>query len=237
MKFQQGKMGEYIAVEYLGSHAGDYDNATKETIIKAAYRIPAVRWSGRAGRTQETSRHCNRNQYGGDPLQGHPRRCHVLTGWSFAPIVRTIDTVIVSHKHKLIFIKTQKTAGTSIEVALSSLCGPDDIITPVQSWIEDDRAGLAGRGAQNYRLNHPLVPKTAGLETPARPARAALSSHYRLLRPHARLARQSLSWRRNLVELLQGGRLSEILGTAKSRGIATRPSQRRMKKSQRSTSF
>ena len=38
--------------------------------------------------------------------------------------------MIVSHKHKFIFIKTKKTAGTAIEAALSELCGPQDVITP-----------------------------------------------------------------------------------------------------------
>ena len=32
--------------------------------------------------------------------------------------------MIVSHEHKFIFLKTKKTAGTSIELALSELCGP-----------------------------------------------------------------------------------------------------------------
>ncbi|WP_274475249.1 sulfotransferase family 2 domain-containing protein [Mangrovimonas aestuarii] len=39
--------------------------------------------------------------------------------------------MIVSHKHKFIFIKPQKTAGTSVELLLSRICGPDDIITPL----------------------------------------------------------------------------------------------------------
>jgi hypothetical protein len=37
--------------------------------------------------------------------------------------------MIVSHRHRFIFIKTRKTAGTSIELALSEHCGPDDVIT------------------------------------------------------------------------------------------------------------
>ena len=39
--------------------------------------------------------------------------------------------MIVSHKHRFIFIKTGKTGGTSIEIALSRHCGEDDVITPV----------------------------------------------------------------------------------------------------------
>ncbi len=54
--------------------------------------------------------------------------------------------MIVSHRHKFIFFKTKKAATTSIEIALSSLCGPDDIITPI---TEED---LRDNNAQNFRL-------------------------------------------------------------------------------------
>jgi len=64
--------------------------------------------------------------------------------------------MIVSHEHKFIFLKTEKTAGTAIEAALSELCGPLDVITPFRAESEEDRKG---RGPQNYRIEHPLKPR------------------------------------------------------------------------------
>jgi hypothetical protein len=55
--------------------------------------------------------------------------------------------VILSHRHRFIYVKTFKTASTSVEAALLKLCGPDDIVTP--PWSE----------ARNYQLEHPSVPK------------------------------------------------------------------------------
>lgn len=39
--------------------------------------------------------------------------------------------MVISHRHRFIFIKTYKTAGTSIEVFLSQRCGPHDVLTPI----------------------------------------------------------------------------------------------------------
>lgn len=58
--------------------------------------------------------------------------------------------MIVSHVHKLIFLKPQKVAGTSFEVALSRYLGPDDIITPLVSEDEVVRRKAGYRGAQNH---------------------------------------------------------------------------------------
>jgi hypothetical protein len=64
--------------------------------------------------------------------------------------------MIISHEHRFIFIKTNKTGGTSIEAAISELCGPDDVITPFR---EDNEKYQQGTGPQNYRTEHPLKPK------------------------------------------------------------------------------
>ncbi|MFY0687800.1 MAG: sulfotransferase family 2 domain-containing protein [Cyclobacteriaceae bacterium] len=60
--------------------------------------------------------------------------------------------MIISHKHKFIFVKTEKTAGTSLEIALSEICGPDDIISPISTKDELYRKELGFRGKQNFHI-------------------------------------------------------------------------------------
>lgn len=62
--------------------------------------------------------------------------------------------MIISHKHKYIFLKTQKTAGTSVEIALSKYCGPDDIITPISPEDEEIRQDYGFRGPQNCFVHY-----------------------------------------------------------------------------------
>jgi hypothetical protein len=54
--------------------------------------------------------------------------------------------MIISHEHKFILLKTRKTAGTSIEIALSRFCGDDDVITPI-GRANKLRENLFHRGA------------------------------------------------------------------------------------------
>ena len=40
--------------------------------------------------------------------------------------------MLVSHRHRFIFVKTRKTAGTSVELSLARYCdGPDDVVTRI----------------------------------------------------------------------------------------------------------
>lgn len=64
--------------------------------------------------------------------------------------------MILSHRYRYIFIKTRKTAGTSVELALSRFCGPDDVITPVSPADERLRQRIGGRAPQHYQ-NRPTA--------------------------------------------------------------------------------
>jgi hypothetical protein len=57
--------------------------------------------------------------------------------------------VIVNHKYKFIFIKSFKTAGTSLEIALSKFCGDKDVITKIEPDDEIIRKKLKYTGPQN----------------------------------------------------------------------------------------
>lgn len=47
--------------------------------------------------------------------------------------------MILSHRHRFLFIKTMKTAGTSIEVFLSRYCGEEDVVTPIEPPVDGHR--------------------------------------------------------------------------------------------------
>ena len=62
--------------------------------------------------------------------------------------------MILNHQYNFLFVKTRKTGGTSLEIALSKFCGPQDIITPFRDEDEKIRQKLGYRGPQNYMASH-----------------------------------------------------------------------------------
>jgi len=71
--------------------------------------------------------------------------------------------MIISHTHKFIFIKTVKTAGTSLEVFLSQHCGADDVLTLFDPPIDghEPRKYEAGAGRISEILRTPFGPRSA----------------------------------------------------------------------------
>ena len=58
--------------------------------------------------------------------------------------------MIYSRKHGFLFIKGTKVASTSVEIALSTVCGVEDILTPITPIDELARIRAGGRAAQHY---------------------------------------------------------------------------------------
>lgn len=98
--------------------------------------------------------------------------------------------MIVSHQHKFIFIKNRKVAGSSIEVALAPVCGPDDIITP-----DPNQRPVA----RNFNPPHPIARELLGTLNPLQHARSlrdyysirpTFFTHVAAYEARARLGRQ-----------------------------------------------
>lgn len=58
--------------------------------------------------------------------------------------------MIISHRHKFIYFKSCKTAGTSIEVFLSAYCGDNDVITRIEEETADWHIARHYNGFRNH---------------------------------------------------------------------------------------
>jgi len=65
--------------------------------------------------------------------------------------------MVISHKYRFVFIKTRKTAGTSIEVYLSNHCSKDDVFTPIDPYV-DPHVARNHEGFFNH-IGYPEVKK------------------------------------------------------------------------------
>jgi hypothetical protein len=87
--------------------------------------------------------------------------------------------VILSHRHRFLFIKTTKTAGTSVEISMSRYCGPRDVITPISPEDEALRASL-GIGPQNHlrgRMDYSLRDLYRWIRYAAKPSPLLFYNH------------------------------------------------------------
>ena len=67
--------------------------------------------------------------------------------------------MIICHRHRFIFIKTRKTAGSSVEIGLSRVCGEGDIVTPLidrlgEEELRRDEGGYGPAGFQKAIGEH-----------------------------------------------------------------------------------
>ncbi len=99
--------------------------------------------------------------------------------------------MIASRKHGFIFIKTMKTAGTSIELALSPVCGPDDILTPI--GVEHDK----------IRADRGIEPRNFSDTLEARYLKALRKRNSKLMRPVLRELEASGLWAHALPDAIK----------------------------------
>jgi hypothetical protein len=62
--------------------------------------------------------------------------------------------MIISHRHRYIYVKAEKVGGTSVEVALARSCGPEDIITPSEAFDpskDETPYSQPGQNASGFR--------------------------------------------------------------------------------------
>lgn len=66
--------------------------------------------------------------------------------------------MILSHKHKFIFIKARKTGSSAVEVNLAKHCGKDDIVTPLvlHPAMDEDKVEYSPRNCEDIHNHMPV---------------------------------------------------------------------------------
>lgn len=86
--------------------------------------------------------------------------------------------MLISHERRFIFVKTRKTAGTSIELQLSPLMGPMDVVTPIGPEDEAQRV-ITGVFPRSHVVTEGLQPGFGMTDATAAEAFARRNrSHY-----------------------------------------------------------
>lgn len=85
---------------------------------------------------------------GSPASNGVERECTIRAFWPR----ENPGPMIISHSSRFIFIKTRKTAGSSLEIALSRFCDPGDVITPLGESLGEEslRAAEGGQPPVNW---------------------------------------------------------------------------------------
>jgi Sulfotransferase family len=109
--------------------------------------------------------------------------------------------MIISHKHRFIFLRTEKTAGTSLEFALAPFCGPEDILTGTNPRVAL-RLGLKPRKSLRYlpirgALRRSL-PQYFGLHTHAPAAQVKAFVSDRIFNSYYKFAVERNPWDRQV---------------------------------------
>lgn len=94
--------------------------------------------------------------------------------------------MIISHRHRFIFVKTAKTAGTSIEILLSELCEESAVVTPFFRPEPDHRP-------RNHRGEFHLLPELV-LKARIGMAKSAYRQSWRQHRARARYHHHMPAW-------------------------------------------
>ncbi|NSW52369.1 MAG: sulfotransferase family 2 domain-containing protein [Anaerolineae bacterium] len=61
--------------------------------------------------------------------------------------------MIISHRHRFIFVRVPKTASTSVQIAFGAFCGEDDIVTPLSTRNDHEITDADLPAAQNTTVS------------------------------------------------------------------------------------